>query len=116
MNPNKEKDADLIWRLSLGYESAAAALYDQYGQLVYQMALLAKQQNKSNSIDPDQVVVDAFVRMYKQSGKYNADVPLEKWVQLQTRLCIADKLAPKSADTGFWARAAEFARKRQRTG
>lgn len=103
-------------RLYSGSEHAVAELYDQFGNQVFQMVLSAKQHNKLKDIDPDEAVTDAFVRMYKQSGQYNPDIPLEKWVQQQTSLCIAHKLKAKSSPIGFWARVAEFARQLQRAG
>ena len=85
---------DLVHALQRQEESALAALYDQYGGPVYQLALRITH-------DPgtaEEICLDAFLQLWRQADRFNAaQGSLSSWLFTITRSRAIDRVRAAGA-------------------
>lgn len=94
MNPEQLEDARLAKLIARGNDQALQTLYAKYLPQVY--SFIARL--SPSSIDPQDIVQDAFIKAWQQIKKYNNQFPFRTWLFTIARNTLRDAIRKKTPD------------------
>jgi RNA polymerase sigma-70 factor, ECF subfamily len=86
-------DAQLLWRLWRGDESAFAELVEQYKEMVLNLAA----RMTGNPDNAEDMAQEVFLRVWKAVPKFRGECKLSTWIyRITINLCVAEKKTARS--------------------